>query len=172
MRRRPGFGSIFPGSATGGRAPSTYAAIEDAVDVIWRRRLITLQLVLLTFAPGSTFNHAMNSAQVRIAGFSPGPSGRDLYLKYCTRCHGKSGKGDGPQMAGLSFRPHSFADCGWMEMRSDAILFLLIKDGSGVIGLPPAMHGFGDRLDTDQIASLVRYVRSFCRRTNAPGGAL
>jgi mono/diheme cytochrome c family protein len=140
--------------------------------VIWRKVFVTFQLLLATLAPASNFNHSMNSAQVRIPGSSPGPSGRELYLKYCARCHGKSGRGDGPQTASLSFRPHSFADCGWMEMRSDAVLFLLIKDGSGIIGLPPAMHGFGDRLGTDQIAALVRYVRSFCQGKSAPNGVL
>ncbi|GEM_PF-419429 len=88
---------------------------------------------------------------------------KELYLKYCAGCHGESGTGNGPKAA--SFRAHlqSFADCERMEMRSDAVLFLIIQNGSASIELPPGMPAFGGLLTEDQIASLIRYIRDFCR---------
>ena len=88
----------------------------------------------------------------------------------CADCHGRSGKGDGPRAAHLKTHISSFADCDWMSMRSDAVLFLLIKNGTGVIGLPGKMPAFGGKLDDKQITDLIGYVRSFCPGNSQAAG--
>jgi cytochrome c oxidase cbb3-type subunit III len=89
-------------------------------------------------------------------------SAASLYLKYCAQCHGRSGNGDGPRAAQFKTHIRSFANCAWMAMRSDATLFLIIRDGSGAIGLLPEMPPFDGKLDDQQIAELIGYVRRFC----------
>lgn len=117
-----------------------------------------LSLFILLGIPGTS-----RADGVRRARAVNNPGASELYLKHCARCHGKSGQGNGPQAARFPFRLHSFADCAWMEMRSDAVLFLLIKSGTAAVGLPPQMPAFAAHLDNQQIAELVRYVRSICR---------
>ncbi len=99
------------------------------------------------------------------------PNTAGLYKEFCAQCHGASGKGDGPQAASLKTRIHSFSDCEWMAMRSGATLFLVIKKGSGVVGLLPEMPPFDDKLDDQQITDLVHYVRGFClhKMSTSPG---
>jgi mono/diheme cytochrome c family protein len=85
-----------------------------------------------------------------------------LYQSQCAHCHGRSGEGDGPEAARLPVHLHSFADCGWMSMMSDATIFLVIKDGAAAAGFPAGMPAFGGTLGYDQIVALVHYVRGFC----------
>ncbi len=55
-------------------------------------------------------------------------------------------------------------------MRSDAVLFLIIRDGSGAIGLMPEMPAFDGQLNEGQITELVSYIRHFCLDRSAAGG--
>jgi mono/diheme cytochrome c family protein len=91
------------------------------------------------------------------------PNARDLYMTDCAECHGSLGKGDGPRARDLKTEIHSFADCDWMSMRSDATLFLVIQQGSGAVGLPPEMPGFSSKLDDTRISDLIAYIRSTCQ---------
>jgi len=98
--------------------------------------------------------------------FHYGPSHRadaeTLYFSHCAGCHGRDGKGHGPAARDLPVPIHSFTDCDWMSMMSDATLFLIIKDGSSSAGFPAGMPATDGRLSYDQIARLVHYVRKFC----------
>jgi len=98
-------------------------------------------------------------------------SAESLYASHCAQCHGRSGKGDGPRAARLKTHIHSFADCDWMAMRSDATLFLIITKGRGAIGLPPEMPSFDGSLDSRQITELIGYVRRFCLDRSGVGGS-
>jgi mono/diheme cytochrome c family protein len=49
-----------------------------------------------------------------------------------------------------------------MQMMSDATLYLVIKNGSTAAGFPPGMPAFDGTLDSDKIAALIHYIRSFC----------
>jgi len=120
---------------------------------------------------------AMLSLKAGLSNAAPGgldasnaSSARNLYVTDCADCHGRSGNGDGPRAVHLRTTIRSFADCDWMSMRSDAILFLLIKKGSGAVGLAPEMPPFGGRLDDEQISDLIGYVRIFCPGNPKAGG--
>jgi len=94
-----------------------------------------------------------------------------IYATHCAQCHGKSGSGDGPQAKSLNHRPHTFRDCGWMTMMSDASIFLVIKEGSAAGGFDSDMPGYGGTLNDDQIVALINYVRSFCREGTSRAAA-
>jgi mono/diheme cytochrome c family protein len=99
------------------------------------------------------------------------PSARSLYSEHCARCHGASGKGDGAEVTTLRVRPHSFDDCAWMAMMSNATLFLAIKDGASAIRPDSEMPGYGRILSDSEMAVLVDYVRHFCegQSQSSPG---
>lgn len=117
----------------------------------WIRGLL-LALLLLSIA-----------AAARAADVNPvSTDARGLYLGECARCHGRNGQGDGPDAPQLHVRPHSFMDCDWMSMMSDATLYLVIKDGGASAGFTSGMPAYGGKLDNNQIESLLQYVRSLC----------
>ncbi len=83
-----------------------------------------------------------------------GPTGRDLFVATCARCHGTEGLGGLPLWDGGP-SPRNFHDHQFQAQRTDAQLAETIKTGKGS-GMPP----FGGALTDAQIASLVTYVRS------------
>jgi cytochrome c oxidase cbb3-type subunit III len=91
------------------------------------------------------------------AGAGPG---QRLFLKRCATCHGADGRG-GWRAALFFIRPGNLADGARMRSESDRYLFDIIKHGGAPIGRP-GMPGFEDLTD-DDVAALVRYVRSLAR---------
>lgn len=85
-----------------------------------------------------------------------------LYQRHCAVCHGRNGDGNGGHLSQKAMPAHSFRDCSWMNLMSDATLFLAIHDGGAAVGMNSAMPGFGGRVTNDEIAALVRLVRGFC----------
>ena len=90
------------------------------------------------------------------------PTGADraqrVYFAFCASCHGTDGRGSW-RAALFLVRPGNLADRRRLERLSDAYLFDLIKNGGPAIGRP-GMPAFGATLSDEDIALLVRYVRS------------
>ena len=83
-------------------------------------------------------------------------AGAGVYKKYCAFCHGLTGKGDGP-LAPKDSHPADLTDAKWDRGSSDGDIFTVIRDGAG----PKFdMKGFRSRLTTDEMWSLVHYLRS------------
>src|SRR5438552_1849550 len=61
-------------------------------------------------------------------------AGKELYTALCARCHGESGRGDGPAGALLETKPRDFTDCARMQAISDQELVAVIREGG------PARH--------------------------------
>lgn len=90
------------------------------------------------------------------------PSARELYFECCARCHGETGRGNGPYADELPNRPRNFTECKTMGAIPDNVLFKAIKKGGPAVGLPDSMPSWEAALDDDQIQELIHYVRHFC----------
>jgi mono/diheme cytochrome c family protein len=121
-----------------------------------QRRMRTLMLTLLLAVTGIERPRSFRDIVSHRA------DAEGLYLSQCAGCHGRDGKGKGPDVWRLPVSIHSFRDCDWMLLMSDATLFLIIKEGSSSAGFPAGMPAGDGKLSYDQIAQLVHYVRTFC----------
>ena len=88
----------------------------------------------------------------------PGASrGERLYYAYCVECHGRDGRGSW-RAALFLLRPGSLASPK-VVAESDRYLFDIIKHGGSPIGRP-GMPAFSYHLKDEDIAELVKYVRT------------
>jgi mono/diheme cytochrome c family protein len=86
------------------------------------------------------------------------------YNKYCAKCHGAEGHGDGEQGATLKQKPKVFTDATEMAKVDDKKLFDTIKlGGEPVDGRKSDMPAMGKSLSDFEIRCLVAYVRNFCQ---------
>ena len=83
-------------------------------------------------------------------------AGEKLFRTHCARCHGNDAKGDGPE-APRGSHPPNLTDQTWIHGSTDADLFEVIRNG---VGPKFDMKGFRSRLTTEEMWSLVHYVRS------------
>jgi cytochrome c oxidase cbb3-type subunit 3 len=90
---------------------------------------------------------------------------KENYTTFCAKCHGDDGKGNGPSAATLNPKPRDYTDCKTMGAKSDAELFKVISEGGDSVGMSPDMQPWGGTLTDDEIHDLVKYVRSFCKKS-------
>ena len=105
----------------------------------------------------------------------PSAADRDLYGRWCARCHGDAGNGRGPAAVALVWNgtpPRDFTRARFKVKStpsgtapSDADLAATIRDGFPGTAMP----GFGDLLSGDEIGRLVGVVRAFATQPRAPG---
>jgi mono/diheme cytochrome c family protein len=86
------------------------------------------------------------------------------YGTFCVKCHGASGKGDGPTAATLKTRPRDFTECTRMAKIPDDVMFKTIKDGGEAAGLSKDMPSWKQGFDDREIHDLVSFVRTFCKK--------
>ena len=86
-------------------------------------------------------------------------NGAELYALYCSSCHGKTGKGDGPVAAAFPTRPADHSDAAYMGKLSDAHIYKVIQKGGASVGKSPLMAPWGGILSDPQLRDLVAYVR-------------
>lgn len=93
------------------------------------------------------------------------PAGADraqrLYYAFCASCHGIDGRGSW-RAALFLVRPGDLTDPK-INARPEPYLFDIIKHGGSPIGRP-GMPAFGSTLSDEDIALLVRYVRTLATR--------
>ena len=82
--------------------------------------------------------------------------GHDLYTKFCSECHGESGKGDGEMSEDLNPKPANLTDADWKHGSTDGEIFVVIRDGVKGTGMKP----FSKKLTTHQIWDVVNFMRS------------
>ena len=81
-------------------------------------------------------------------------NGKELWIKYCQSCHGKSGHGDGPKAAQLKTEPGNFS-LPDTQKQLDGSLFYKISEGR------EDMPSFKKKIpDEEDIWSIVNYVRT------------
>jgi mono/diheme cytochrome c family protein len=89
-------------------------------------------------------------------------SGRKLYDRHCSECHGDTGKGDGMAGEGLDEQPSNLVDAEWDHGSTDGELFVVIRDGAG----PKSdMKPFAKKIPERQIWDVVNFVRTLNKTT-------
>ena len=89
---------------------------------------------------------------------------KDNFTTFCVKCHGPSGKGDGPSAATLKTKPRDFTDCTRMATISDDVMFKTIKEGGESAGLSKDMPPWKDGFDDTEIHDLVAYLHTLCKK--------
>jgi mono/diheme cytochrome c family protein len=87
--------------------------------------------------------------------------GKELFLSYCSGCHGEDGRGEAK-----TFRPNvgNLAVKELMDQLSDEYLFTVIQKGGAAVGKNAAMPAWSTRLGDDDIWNIVAFVRTLARR--------
>ena len=87
--------------------------------------------------------------------------GRDIYLRYCSGCHGEDGRGEAK-----TFRPNvgNLSVKQLMDELSDEYLFVVIQKGGAAVGKNAAMPAWSAQLGDDEIRDVVAFVRTLSRR--------
>jgi mono/diheme cytochrome c family protein len=83
-------------------------------------------------------------------------AGEKLFRAHCSRCHGSTARGDGPE-APPGSHPPNLTDDTWLHGSTDADILNVIRNG---VGPKFDMKGFRSRFTTDEMWSLVHYLRS------------
>jgi mono/diheme cytochrome c family protein len=79
-----------------------------------------------------------------------------LYMTHCKTCHGENGK---PTDLGIGLEARDFTDAAWQAKATDEQIIKQINDGT-----PEKMMPFKEKLNQDEIKSLVPVVRSFGKK--------
>jgi mono/diheme cytochrome c family protein len=115
-----------------------------------RTKLLAL-IIFLTFSLGTSFAFAIDGSTNRHnISSSQGSDAAAVYKSKCVKCHGADGKGK------PDFTP-DFTDAKWQSAHKDEEITQTITDGKG------EMPGYDAILDKDQIAGLVKYIRSLAK---------
>ena len=81
-------------------------------------------------------------------------AGKELWVKHCQSCHGKTGKGDGPKAAQLKTEPVNFSTPA-TQKQSDGSLFYKTSEGRG------DMPAFKKKIpDAEDIWSIITFMRT------------
>lgn len=82
-------------------------------------------------------------------------TGKEIWIKHCQSCHGKSGKGDGSKAAQLKTIPEDMTKPD-VQKQTDGSLFYKTSEGR------KDMPSFKKKIpDQDDIWSAVNYIRTF-----------
>ena len=117
-----------------------------------KRRRIAIVAVL-------TLSLCSSWVAAQIEGGRPA-RGQVIYDEHCARCHGLTGKGDGPDGAKLTVPAANFHTAR-SKAKTDFELLTIISYG---IAFSP-MHAWRGRITDDELLELVRYLRELAPYT-------
>jgi mono/diheme cytochrome c family protein len=84
-------------------------------------------------------------------------AGQRIYLQRCVGCHGKTGKGDGPDAADLGIHPAKLSDAA-VQQQTDGELFWKVT-----VGKKP-MPNYRSRLSPTDRWNVINYLRTLAKR--------
>ena len=103
--------------------------------------------------------HATVSAPVAM---SPVDEAKQIADSRCAMCHGKTGKGDGPNGMTLNPKPQDLTTKDWQKSVSDAQVRSVILKGGGAVGKSPLMPANPDLESKPAVVDeLVKIVRGY-----------
>ena len=83
--------------------------------------------------------------------------GKKIYEKNCEKCHGKSGKGDGPD-ADPDMEPGDFTDPERIPRNPDGVMYYKVWNGRK----SPKMPAFkSEGLSSEEVWTVIHYVKTF-----------
>lgn len=85
----------------------------------------------------------------------------ELFGRYCSVCHGLTGKGDGFNAYNLDPKPRDFTDSAFVSQLSPALIIESITGGGKAVGLSGLMPPWGKTLDSADIRLLAQKVINF-----------
>jgi mono/diheme cytochrome c family protein len=95
------------------------------------------------------------SAEVRGAALG-------FYKERCARCHGESGRGNGPDAAALPFRPQDLGDRMWQSNVTNQRLRKVLIHGGGAVGKSGLMPPSPELANKPELCDgLIAIVRGF-----------
>jgi mono/diheme cytochrome c family protein len=103
------------------------------------------------------------AASVGVAGAqSSAASGAQLFAANCARCHGRGGKGDGPDLIKLqsAVSPDDWTDKESNQGLTDQFIIAMITKGGKANGKSRIMPAFSGKLSMQQINDLLAFIRS------------
>jgi mono/diheme cytochrome c family protein len=83
-------------------------------------------------------------------------TGRSVFKNKCTKCHGPSGLGDGPDADPEHREDMDLTNPGRADRNSDGVVFYKVWNGRR----KPKMPAFKDELTEQQVWSVVAYVQT------------
>lgn len=89
--------------------------------------------------------------------------GPKLYEKFCLKCHGATGKGDGKSAKLFDPKPNDFTNAKWQAKVTDEQVFDATKNGKAAksIKVGKKMPEFSKKMKDDEIQAVVKVVRGF-----------
>jgi len=84
--------------------------------------------------------------------------GKAIFEERCAVCHGKQGRGDGPEAPFLSPRPASLISAG-TSVKTDAEILAVIANGKPRTSMP----AWKDLLTEEQRRDVLAYIRTLIR---------
>jgi len=88
--------------------------------------------------------------------------GARIFAANCARCHGRSGKGDGPDLVKLqsAVSPDDWTDKESNQELTDSFIIAMITKGGKANGKSRIMPAFGGKLSMQQVQDLLAFIRS------------
>ena len=118
------------------------------------RRFTLGSPILLVAAIVSLFAFVVVASSAKAADLA---AAKKIYDAKCAKCHGLTGKGDGPKAKTLKKKPRDYTDKAEMSKLTDAKLKEEILDGK------KPMPAFRSKIDEKTVDDLVAYVRTFAK---------
>jgi hypothetical protein len=101
-------------------------------------------------------------------------NGKEIFQAACIGCHGPDGRGTPQSTAG--FEPPEtfpdFTDCNATSREPNPFWKAIIHQGGPGRGFSEIMPSFAEALTSEQIDSVIRHLRTFCREESWPRGEM
>src|SRR5713101_4186693 len=88
--------------------------------------------------------------------------GAQVFAANCARCHGRGGKGDGPDLVKLqsAVSPDDWTDKESNQELTESFIVAMITKGGKANGKSRIMPAFADKLNTQQVQDLLAFIRA------------